>query len=83
MGAGPALEPMKKTCASVMGLWMAIITLEKVTPVMMSTLSLCSSLVAAWTPTSGLSWSSSLMTVTGTSPSLPPRCSIASMKASY
>ena len=48
----------------------------------MATLSLCTSLRAACTPTSGLNWSSSLMTCTGTPPSLPPPCSTASMKPS-
>ena len=55
MGVGPALEPIKNTPASVMGLCTAIITLEKVTPVMMLTFSFSINFLANSTPKSGLS----------------------------
>jgi len=82
-GAGPALEPTKVMSASASGLAMAIMTLEKVTPATMSTLSFSMNFCTICTPTSGLSWSSSLTRSIFWPPSLPPFCSSASMKPSY
>ena len=52
-------------------------------PVMIGTLSFSISLSTSCVATSGLSWLSSLITCTGTPPSLPPFCSTTIMNASY
>jgi hypothetical protein len=77
------LLPIRKTSASVIFLLTAIMMLENVMPVMIGTFSRSISLSASCTATSGLSWLSSLRTVTGTPPSLPPLRSITIISASY
>ncbi|MNT27532.1 hypothetical protein D3C72_1631690 [compost metagenome] len=83
IGAGPAFEPTNSMPARAIGLAMAIITSEKVTPVTKLTFSFSIRLCTSCAPRSGLCWSSSLRTATGTPPSMPWRCSTASMKPSY
>ena len=83
IGAGPALLPIRNTPFSVIGLCTAIITLEKVMPVMIGTFSFSISFCTICVATSGLSWLSSRSTCTGTPPSLPPLRSTTIMKASY
>ena len=75
--------PIRNTSFSVIGLCTAIITLEKVTPVMIGTFSFSISFCTICVATSGLSWLSSRSTCTGTPPSLPPLRSTTIMKASY
>src|SRR5690606_9816527 len=60
----------------------AMSTFEKPRPTMASTLSRSRNFCTIWAPTSGLSWSSSITTLTFWSPNLPPSCSMASMKPS-
>ncbi|MCY1376020.1 hypothetical protein D9M68_880780 [compost metagenome] len=72
IGEGPALVAMVATPDSAKRGRLPISTLENDRPTMASTRSRSINLRTACCPTSGFSWSSSLMTLVGCPPSLPP-----------